>query len=90
MSSSLGRVIGGCESTRVEIDGDLNELLTREWLITNQIGAYASGTVIGCNTRRYHGLLIASASPPMGRFLALATIMDQATLHPGSPGEKTF
>ena len=90
MSSSLEGVVPGCKPGSVEIGGNLDELLTREWLITNQIGAYASGTVVGCNTRRYHGLLIAAATPPMGRFLALSTIMEQALLHPDSPEEKTF
>ena len=55
---------------------NLDELLSKEWLITNGIGAYASSTVIGCNTRRYHGLLVAATSPPVGRINALATVME--------------
>jgi len=55
----------------------LNDLLTREWLIANKIGAYASSTVIGCNTRRYHGLLVAATAPPMGRMVTLATVMER-------------
>src|SRR6516225_3209898 len=39
----------------------------REWLVTNGIGGYASGTVSGNLTRRYHGLLIAAFKPPVGR-----------------------
>ena len=35
-------------------------LLNREWLVTNGLGGYASGTVSGAITRRYHGLLIAA------------------------------
>lgn len=42
-------------------------LLTREWLITNGLGGYASGTVSGAITRRYHGLLIAALPAPLGR-----------------------
>jgi len=56
---------------------ELDELLETEWLISNRIGAYASSTVLGCNTRRYHGLLVASAAPPVARMVALATVMEE-------------
>src|SRR3954462_2096111 len=42
-------------------------LLTREWLVTNGLGGYASATVSGACTRRYHGLLIAALPAPLGR-----------------------
>ncbi len=58
-------------------DSSLDDLLTKEWLLANHIGAYASSTVIGCNTRRYHGLLVAATSPPVGRVVALATVMER-------------
>lgn len=54
----------------------LDELLDTEWLVSNRIGAYASSTVLGCNTRRYHGLLVASTAPPVGRIVALSTVME--------------
>lgn len=44
-------------------------LLNREWLVTNGLGGYASGTVSGAITRRYHGLLIAALSAPFGRMV---------------------
>jgi predicted glycogen debranching enzyme len=44
-------------------------LLNREWLVTNGLGGYASGTVSGAITRRYHGLLIASLPTPLGRMV---------------------
>jgi len=44
----------------------------REWLETNGIGGYASSTIIGMNTRRYHGLLVAATQPPVGRMVLLA------------------
>ena len=44
-------------------------LLDREWLVTNGLGGYASGTVAGAITRRYHGLLIAALPVPLGRVL---------------------
>ena len=43
----------------------------REWLVTNGLGGYASGTVAGVLTRRYHGLLVAALQPPLGRTLLL-------------------
>src|SRR5438477_5166633 len=44
-------------------------LLSREWLVTNGLGGYASGTVSGAITRRYHGLLIAALPAPHGRMV---------------------
>jgi predicted glycogen debranching enzyme len=44
-----------------------NEMLTREWLVTNALGGYASGTIGGANTRRFHGFLIAALPAPAGR-----------------------
>ncbi|AFL72501.1 amylo-alpha-1,6-glucosidase [Thiocystis violascens] len=55
-----------------EICGQLDQAERREWWLTNGRGAYASGTVAGTLTRRYHGLLIAPLSPPLGRFLVFA------------------
>ena len=43
-----------------------------EWLETNGLGSFASGTVSGANTRRYHGLLVASLHPPVDRFVMLS------------------
>ena len=55
----------------VETYGELRPHLEEEWLITNGIGGFASGTVVGCNTRRYHGLLCAALIPPVGRIMML-------------------
>jgi predicted glycogen debranching enzyme len=65
-----------------EICGDLNAASNREWLITNGIGGYASGTIAGLLTRRYHGLLIAALNPPLGRTLLL-TKLDEVVLYDG-------
>ena len=53
---------------------NLEEGLKREWIITNGIGGYASSTIIGANTRRYHGLLVAPLNPPARRVLALSKL----------------
>ncbi|HEY1189592.1 MAG TPA: amylo-alpha-1,6-glucosidase [Gemmata sp.] len=47
----------------------LGDLLEREWLVTNGLGGYASGTVSGAATRRYHGMLIAAHPVPLGRVM---------------------
>src|SRR5438128_1832777 len=49
----------------------MDPLLTREWLLTNGLGGYASGTVAGVVTRRYHGILIAALPAPLGRMVML-------------------
>lgn len=61
-----------------EICGDLNAAERREWLVTNGIGGYASGTVAGLATRRYHGLLVAALQPPLGRTLLLSKLDETA------------
>lgn len=61
-----------------EICGDLDSAGTREWLVTNGIGSYASGTIAGMVTRGYHGLLVAALQPPVGRTLLLTKIDETA------------
>ena len=46
----------------------------REWLETNGIGGFASSTIPGLNTRRYHGLLVAATKPPVGRMVLLSKL----------------
>ena len=54
----------------------IENLLTKEWLLTNERGGYASSTIAGCNTREYHGLLIGSLNPPVNRIMALAQCLE--------------
>ena len=56
------------------------DLLQREWLLTNGAGGFAMGTTMGVNTRRYHGLLIAAAKPPVGRIVVLNQLFEQLEL----------
>lgn len=58
----------------IATNGQLEPHLRQEWLITNGLGAFASGTVVGCNTRCYHGLLCAATLPPVGRMMMLNRI----------------
>jgi len=60
------------------------ETLTKEWLVTNGIGGYASGTISGANTRRYHGLLVASLNPPIQRQVLVTKIEETVVSSDGS------
>ncbi len=53
---------------------NFEEGIEKEWIITNGIGGFASSTMIGANTRRYHGLLIAPITPPARRHLILSKV----------------
>jgi predicted glycogen debranching enzyme len=53
---------------------DMNRALQLEWLETNGLGGFASSTVSGANTRRYHGLLTAATKPPVGRYVLLSKL----------------
>ncbi|NLM10517.1 MAG: glycogen debranching protein [Clostridiaceae bacterium] len=55
--------------------------IKREWLLTNGIGGYSCGTIIGMNSRRYHGLLIASLCPPVDRHLILSSISEMVLIN---------
>src|ERR687893_353003 len=52
----------------------------REWLVTNGLGGYASGTVAGMLTRRYHGMLVASLPAPLGRVVMLNHLLERVRL----------
>ncbi len=55
-------------------DINLENGIQKEWIITNGIGGFASSTIIGANTRKYHGLLIAPLTPPARRYLILSKV----------------
>ncbi|MGA7398437.1 MAG: amylo-alpha-1,6-glucosidase [Candidatus Sulfotelmatobacter sp.] len=57
-----------------ETCGDVDAALRKEWLETNGLGGFASSTIIGLNTRRYHGLLVAATKPPVGRVVMLSKL----------------
>src|SRR5579859_2933636 len=72
-----------------EICRNLDAIIQREWLVTNGLGSYASGSVAGVNTRRYHGLLVTALRPPVARTVMVAKIdeeveYDQRTLYLGA------
>jgi predicted glycogen debranching enzyme len=63
--------------------GDESELLNREWLVTNGLGGYASGTVAAVITRGFHGYLIAALPAPHGRMMMFNDLVEQVTLPNG-------
>jgi predicted glycogen debranching enzyme len=64
----------GADAARAETFVD------HEWLVTNGLGGYASGTVCGAPTRRYHGLLVAALPTPLGRTMMLSQLVERLTL----------
>src|SRR5262245_21277867 len=70
------------------LDADESKTGSRaEWLVTNGLGGYASGTIYGQMTRRYHGLLIAALPAPLGRLVMLSGLIEEIRLEDGSQVE---
>lgn len=63
---------------------NLEQFLHDEWLLTNSLGGYASCSIAGIATRKYHGILIAALSPPFGRTNMLTHLAEQLILPDGS------
>jgi predicted glycogen debranching enzyme len=60
-----------------EMTGRLDVAESREWLCANGLGGFASGTVAGLLTRRYHGLLVAALKPPVGRTVMVSGLEEE-------------
>ena len=58
-------------------------LVTREWLVTNGLGGYASGTISGLITRAFHGYLVAALPAPFGRMMMFNDLVEQVELPNG-------
>lgn len=74
---------GGNETIRLQFLGspeDIDSMLTREWLVTNGLGGYASSTLANVATRRYHSLLTANLSEPGGRHVMLTKVTELITV----------
>lgn len=69
MENSLPKI-----SVGPNVLSDVDKALKTEWLVTNGLGGYASSTVLGINTRKYHGLLVAAFNPPVDRRVLLAKL----------------
>jgi predicted glycogen debranching enzyme len=60
--------------------GHFDEAIRNEWLVTNGLGGYASSTILGVNTRKYHGLLVAALHPPGDRTVCLAKLDEEISV----------
>src|SRR3954466_15329439 len=78
MASSLTRVLPRPRDKAAD-----DPMPRREWLVTNGLGGYASGTVAGVATRRYHGILIAALPAPLGRMVMLNHLFESVRLPAG-------
>ncbi len=74
---------------KIKIDtsifSDLDAALKKEWLVTNGLGGYASSTILGVNTRKYHGLLVAAFNPPVDRRVLLTKLEEEVEI-----GDRTY
>ncbi|MBN1901474.1 glycogen debranching enzyme family protein [Candidatus Sumerlaeota bacterium] len=59
---------------------DAEAALQKEWFVANSLGGYASSTLLCCNTRKYHGLLVYPSHPPLGRMMILSRIEERLIL----------
>ena len=59
---------------------ELEDGIRREWIMPNGLGGFASSTVLGANTRRYHGLLVAPLIPPANRNLLISKVDESITI----------
>lgn len=74
------------DKTGIQVDTSntpVERLLEKEWLLVNTRGGFSSSTVIGCNTRRYHGLLTGSLNPPVSRVMSLSNCIETVIIGPG-------
>src|SRR3989304_2282129 len=65
--------------TRETLSG-FDDAIRKEWLVTNGVGGYAASTVLGVNTRKYHGLLVAALHPPRDRPVCLAKLDEEVSV----------
>lgn len=66
-----------------DVCNDVTAGLEREWLVTNGLGGYASGSILGATTRGYHGLLVAALRPPVERFVLVTKTDEEIVLPDG-------
>ncbi len=67
----IAEEIKKAQANRETVD-KYGHLLETEWLLSNKLGSFSCGTLSGCNTRRYHALLVGSLTPPAQRIVALS------------------
>ena len=80
MATELTRTIQFPRDAENTADAAAEPMPRREWLVTNGLGGYASGTVAGVVTRRYHGLLVSALPAPLGRIVMLNHLLERVRL----------
>lgn len=83
--TSVSRFEDALVYPHLKVHGDLGLARSREWILGNGAGAYASSTIACLHTRRYHGLLVAAFDPPRGRHVTLSHV-DVTVIVPPKPG----
>lgn len=82
-ATAAGSALGAAEAVDIHVPHrfceDAESALEREWIATNGLGGFASGTIAGALTRRYHALLLAALHPPLGRTILVAKFDETAT-----------
>jgi predicted glycogen debranching enzyme len=78
--TDLTRAIEFPHDPELTVDAAAAPMPRREWLVTNGLGGYASGTVAGVVTRRYHGLLVSALPAPLGRIVMLNHLLERVRL----------
>jgi predicted glycogen debranching enzyme len=68
---------------KADPDASPNDLVEREWIVTNGLGGYASGTIGGVITRGFHGYLVAALPSPLGRIMMLNDLVESVQLPDG-------
>src|SRR2546430_9527655 len=66
-----------------KICSDVQAALNLEWLVTNGLGGYASGSIVGATTRSYHGLLVAALHPPVERTVLVTKVDEELAMPDG-------
>jgi len=80
MATTARELMRRLTAPRDERDESSGLILRREWLVTNGLGGYASGTVAGVVTRRYHALLVSALPAPLGRFVMFNHLLERVRL----------
>ena len=81
MAVLLNNSLGSCRISVTTLDKSIDDLLEHEWLLTNSRGGFSCGTIAGCNTRRYHGLLVGSTHPPANRTVGLSNCLEKIVVN---------
>src|SRR5881392_3205790 len=66
-----------------KVCSDVQAALNLEWLVTNGLGGYASGSIVGATTRSYHGLLVAALHPPVERTVLVTKVDEELAMPDG-------